>query len=326
MSFTKDKAELAVPNAHSHGYCFTHFNYTDEIEHKLKDFGADYGIYQPEKCPTTGRPHLQGYLYWKNKKRGGAILKAFPGGNWRVAYGHASHNFVYCTKTETSTGEVVEWGTKPMDQATKGETQKEKWKQVLKFARAGNFDAIEEDYPEIIMFHDALCVKHFQKAMGSAVPKIIDGDMPGVWIVGPKGSGKSATARDMALSMYGCEDPFSKPCNNFWWTGYAFQNTVILDDMDPTCADHSYDFKTWIDRYKTNVRIHQGMICINPENFIVTSQYDIATVFAKQGQEVVEAMERRFPKVIRMTEDDGDEIVRKKARIETPADIFGEEA
>lgn len=321
----KDAAWRAVKGAHVHAYCFTHFNYTDEIEKALQDFGADYGIYKPEACPTTGKPHLQGYLYWRNKKRGNVILDAFPGGEWRVCYGSTAKNFVYCSKKETAIGPVVEWGVKPMDQTSKGiaggNAVKEKWRAVMALAKTGDFAAIEEEYPEIIFHYKKKVVDHYQDAMNDSVPDEHDGDMPGVWIVGGAGCGKSNTARRMAREVYGCSKPYIKPCNNIWWTNYRFQDTVILDDLDPTCATLTHEFKTWIDRYATLVRIHHGLLNINPKNFIITSQYEIAECF--DDPKVVEAMTRRFPTVIRMTDEDGDRIRHEKRKLEA-VDVFGD--
>jgi len=325
----KDTAWLAVMSSRVHGYCFSHFNYNDEIEAALQACGADYLVYGHEICPTTQRPHLQGYVYWKNKKQGSALVKQFPGASWRVARGNAASNHVYCTKKETGSGAIV-LGEMPMDQTEKGRTggeaTKEKWKAVLRLARAGDFAGIEEEWPDLMFNAKKKIVDTYNDFMADSVVKEHDGEMPGVWIIGPAGAGKSATSRQMAVEHYRCEDPYVKPCNNYWWTNYKFQDTVILDDMDPTCDGLSHDFKTWIDRYKTNVRIHHGMLTINPRNFIVTSQYEIATVFKSAGPEVVEAMERRFPTVIRMEKSDGDEIRhRKRQRLETAQEVFGDE-
>lgn len=322
----KDASFLAVPSAYTRGYIFTHFNYTADIEAKLQSCGADYGVFGHESCPSTGRAHLQGYLFWKNKKKGSVLIKEFPGASWRVARGDAQSNSVYCSKS----GDVVEWGERPMNQQEKGaagkKCSKERWIQLLDLAEKGDFKTIRSEFPDVWWNQKAKVMEHFMDCKSESVPKIRNGDMPGVWIVGPAGSGKSASARDMALQCYGETDPYVKPCNNFWWTKYKYQDTVILDDFDPTCTKElSHEFKTWIDRYATMVRVHHGMVCINPVNFVVTSQYEIEECFT--DPEVIAAMKRRFPTVIRMTKDDGDEIRQLKKRdYETAFDVFGEEA
>lgn len=320
----KDAAYLAVPLAYTRGYIFTHFNYTAEIEYALQRCGADYGCYGREQCPTTGRPHLQGYLFWRNKKKGSVLIKTFPGASWRVARADADDNYTYCSKS----GDVVEWGDKPMNSLEKGaagkKCSKERWRQLQSLAEAGDFKTIRAEFPDVWWNQKAKVMEHYMDFKSENVPLVRDGAMPGVWIVGPAGAGKSSSARDMAFEHFGEADPYVKPCNNIWWTKYKYQDTVILDDFDPTCKELSHEFKTWIDRYATLVRVHHGMIRINPVNFVVTSQYEIKDCF--EDPEVIAAMERRFPTVIRMTKQDGDEIRIEKERMYEeldPAVVFG---
>lgn len=326
----KDASYLAVPKAHTRAYIFTHFNYTEAIEQQLQACGADYGVYRAEACPTTKRPHLQGFLYWKNKKKGSALIKEFPGASWRIARGDVSSNYAYCSKPDTALAETVEWGVKPLDQDEKGakgaEAKQDKAKRLLAFARAGDFKACEEEDATYFLNNKKRLVEHFNDFMSDSVPDEHDGDMPGVWIVGPAGAGKSNLARQMAREHFGCTKPYIKTCKDYWWTGYKFQDTIILDDLDPTCNTLTHEFKTWIDRYACNVRIHHGMLNINPKNFVITSQYEIDQVF--EDPEVAAAMARRFPTIIRMSKQDGDDLrdnKKRKYEAPTPQEAFGDD-
>lgn len=315
----KDAAWHAVKGGHAHAYCFTHFNYTDEIEKALQECGCDYGVYKPEKCPTTGRPHLQGYLYWKNKKRGGAILEKFPGGEWRVCKGNTTQNFDYCSKPETAIGPVVEWGTRPMDQQQKGQCSKDIWKNLLALAMAGDEESIIEQYPQFYVAHFNKWDAIFLRAAARNVPEVRDGDMNGVWIQGPPGASKSAMARDMATGKL-----YSKAGNNKWWFNYRFEKEVLIEDFDPTIKGMSYDMKIWTDRYKYKVEIKNGGAEILPERVFVTSNYSIEECFGPDEM-LVGAMKRRFPTVISLTDEDGDEYRHNKRKLDV-VEIFGEEA
>ena len=60
-----------------------------------------------EVCPSTGRCHLQGYVYWKNGKTFNACKAALKGDedispNLRVADGSAADNLFYCMKDCTN--------------------------------------------------------------------------------------------------------------------------------------------------------------------------------------------------------------------------------
>lgn len=292
----KDASWHAVKKGHAHAYCFTHFNYTDEIEKALQECGCDYGVYKPEKCPTTGRPHLQGYLYWKNKKRGGALLEKFPGGEWRVCRGNTTQNFDYCSKPETAIGPIVEWGTRPMDQQQKGQTQKDLWAAVAKLVDAGDFDTIAEDYPQIDIMHYDKLLSRYYRTKGKDV-HALDGELQGTWIYGPAGTGKSSRV----FEEFG-ENVYPKPGNTKWWDQYAYQDTVWIDDFDPTVKDMTYLMKIWTDRWVFLGERKNGTIKMRPKKIVVTSNYTIEKCFGKDP-DLLEAMIRRFPTVVYIGKD-----------------------
>lgn len=301
MSSTNENANkedvnfLAVRTAHVHAYCFTHFNYTDEIEKALQACGADYGVYRAEACPTTKRPHLQGYVYWKNKKRGRALIKAFPGARWLVARGHASSNFVYCSKPDTALAPTVEWGVKPMDQQQKGQTQKDLWVKIAALVDAGDFGTIAEEYPMIDINHYDKLLARYHRKKGADV-KALDGDLQGVWIHGPPGTGKSTRVYE----MFG-ENVYPKAGNTKWWCQYAYQENVWIDDFDPTVKKMDYLMKIWTDRWKFIAERKNGSMMIRPKQVVVTSNYTIAECFPEPKLQA--AITRRFPTVIYMGED-----------------------
>lgn len=51
----------------------------DSIETKLKSIKCDFLKYQIEKCPTTNRLHIDGVMYWKDKKRKQALKNQCAG-------------------------------------------------------------------------------------------------------------------------------------------------------------------------------------------------------------------------------------------------------
>lgn len=325
MKLEENKNWREVPTANVRPYRFTHHDYTEEVEKRIQGLhGLKYVVYGYETCPTTGRPHLQGFLFFRLEKSGKQLIKELPGTILFTCNADAIANSAYCKK-EGKIG--YEWGTCPMSKEGKGNASVAIMAQCIAWAKEDKQDEIELNYPTVYMAHfnqwDRIYIKH-QKKM---VVKEHDGDMPGVWIVGPPGASKSGHARLIAQREYGCDDPYVKPCNNIWWTGYEFQNTVIFDDFDPTCAKLSYEFKTWVDRYAKWVRVHHNLAKINPEHFIVTSQYEIDECF--EDPKTLSAMQRRFPKVIRLTGEDGDAwraMKKRKFEDPTPEEIFGEEA
>ena len=58
-----------------------------------------------EIAPTTGTPHLQGYVEFKEKARPMGLLP--PQVHWKCARGNTNSNFNYCSKD----GDFVSWGS-----------------------------------------------------------------------------------------------------------------------------------------------------------------------------------------------------------------------
>lgn len=90
-----------------YNYCFTYNNYTEEGEEELKSWlvsFAKYAIFGHEIAPTTGTPHLQGYMSLIKKSTMQAIQNKLQKLAVKLslifASGTAAQNRVYCTKDE----------------------------------------------------------------------------------------------------------------------------------------------------------------------------------------------------------------------------------
>lgn len=88
-------------------WCFTYNNYNEAGEAALRLFlfeHAKYAIYGHETAPTTGTPHLQGFISCKKQTRTGTLQKKLTalGINLTLIYakGSAKANRAYCTKED----------------------------------------------------------------------------------------------------------------------------------------------------------------------------------------------------------------------------------
>lgn len=69
---------------------------------ELRDNGALYMIYQLEIAPSTGTPHLQGYIRFDGVKRGGTFKRWLrPEAHIEKARGDEQSNKDYCSKDES---------------------------------------------------------------------------------------------------------------------------------------------------------------------------------------------------------------------------------
>lgn len=77
--------------------CFTQFNYTeDSIQALLDEEKFSYVVFGKEVCPTTQRPHLQGYAEFHKKARFSPIATKHSM-TCTIANGSALDNYNYCT-------------------------------------------------------------------------------------------------------------------------------------------------------------------------------------------------------------------------------------
>lgn len=85
------------------GFVFTLNNYSEEEYSALIETAhaqAKYYIFGKEVAPSTGTPHIQGYIYWKNGKTIDASRKLLPRrvANHEPAKGTPDQNYIYCSK------------------------------------------------------------------------------------------------------------------------------------------------------------------------------------------------------------------------------------
>lgn len=254
-------------------WCFTLNNWTEEEFENLLKTDSDYIIIGKEVGEQL-TPHLQGFLYFKNKKTL-KQCKAINGrAHWEIAKGSVDQNVTYCSKE----GNVTERGIKPANAKEKGIKGAAAIAAQWELAKAGKF---EELPPASIKTYEYIFAKYGHK------PQDID-NLDNIWIYGTSGCGKSRYVRDTYTRFY------SKSISK-WWDGYTDEEVVVIDDIDPSHAEKSgigYNLKIWADHYVFNAETKGGTLFIRPKQIIVTSQYSISSVFT--DPETFAAISRRF--------------------------------
>jgi len=145
-------------------------NWTPEIIEILISLSCIWIIFAEEIAPTTGTPHLQGYVMFKSQIHWTALCRLVPGCWFKPADGNPHSNYLYVTKTrpervDKDTGETLpadpvpnppekihESGTRPCFTKQKdanrrnsqrgGDATRENWELAREAARAGDWDAI----------------------------------------------------------------------------------------------------------------------------------------------------------------------------------------
>lgn len=100
--------------AQSQSWCFTVPNYSDGDLQSLRDLfgsgGISYLVFGRELAPTTGTPHLQGYVRFDARKRFACVRRLLPQCHLTSARGSPAQNRSYCIKD----GNYEEFGVPPV--------------------------------------------------------------------------------------------------------------------------------------------------------------------------------------------------------------------
>lgn len=198
-------------------FCFTLNNYTPEDEVNVKALECAFLVYGHEVAPSTGTPHLQGYIEMHKKTTIKGMTKVLPRTSFQVCKGTADHNITYCQKEGANI-------------FTKGAPAKQGERNDLTNLRNDimegrtTVDQIVLDKPDL--YHQ----------YGRTLSKIEDLRMrklfrtettQGLWYFGPTGVGKS----HKAYANYSPDTHYNWKDDNGWQDGYAQQETVIINEF-----------------------------------------------------------------------------------------------
>lgn len=101
-------------------WVFTLNNYTDEHLAALAAVECIYVVYGKELAPSTGTPHLQGFIVFTNARRRSALVADIGGGHWLPANGTSAQASVYCKKD----GDFTERGVLPLNQGKRKDLER----------------------------------------------------------------------------------------------------------------------------------------------------------------------------------------------------------
>lgn len=255
------------PLKRARNWAFTLNNYTDDDISFCKElFDSErvtYIIGGFEVSPTTGTPHIQGYLQMINAVQWKSISK-WNNNKWHIEpeKSNFERNYMYCKGYEHKDGQYV------LKNPKKGENKifeygNHKRRGLCKDLRCiyekiqngGSIKDIMETYPNQFIKYSKGIKDMFYSSQKDRI------DKPYVeWIYGPTGIGKTKYAS--SLGDYYIKD------GTPWWDGYNHEEVIIIDDFDGHWPFR--DLLRLLDRYKYQGQIKGGYVKINSSKIIIT--------------------------------------------------------
>lgn len=264
------------------GWCFTLHDYTDQEEQLIQALDAQYIVYGHETCPETGRPHLQGYIYFKGRgKRFGGVKNLFPDRvHLEQAKGSPQENHAYCTKEDqegfVSIGQMPKQGKRSDIEV------------VRQAIREG---AGMRHIVDIAPSYQAM--KAAEMILKYSDPEEKNRDLSVFWFWGPTGSGKSHTAREEAGDY---RDVFTAHATGQWWDGYDNHNVILIDDYRASFCQFNWLLRL-LDKYPLQLPIKGGFRSCRATKIFITTPKSPQDTWTSRTEEDLAQLLRRITEV-----------------------------
>jgi len=322
----RDSDFSRLDNVRARGFCFTVFNYNETIKQNLRDLSCGtardkyrkavksrYIVWNYERCPTSNRKHIQGYVYFDAQRSIGClkfIIARSTNCSPRIAIakGTPQQNRTYCSKEDTADPDCVphfeEFGDIP-SQGKRNEL--EKWAEQVVRGKRPRDAVADKDWSYLAQF-----VKYstgYTRLLQVTIPKRTE--PPQVfWLFGPTGCGKSRKAREWYPNAF-VYPKLSKQVAYF--DGYEGEEAIIFDDFRKDTLP-SFDLLLNItDRYGITGAVKGSYIELNLRFIVFTAPIDWYEMFSLEVRENVNQLGRRITKTFAV---DGDTLTEKTFNLE----------
>lgn len=264
----------------SRAWCFTLNNYTDEDCKVVEDASeqCEFVAVGKEEA-STGTPHLQGYLYFKNARTFSSVTKMIPRAHFEVSKGTPEQNLNYCSKSNL----WIKKGSPPTPgKRTDIDTTIQQLKQG---ANMRDITEVPRSYQSVKMAEVWL---KYHESPRDWKPEIR-------WYYGSTGSGKTRTAREWLQ-----DDIYTALGTSRWWDGYDGHESVLIDDFRKDFAKF-HELLRLFDRYEYRVEVKGGTRQFKPKKIAITSPYHPRDVYCTR--EDVNQLIRRIDQIILVGEE-----------------------
>lgn len=274
----------------SRGWCFTLFGYTTEHKELLATLDAQYIVFGEEICPTTGNPHLQGYIYFPLQKTMSAVKRIMQIDTIHLlpAKGTGEQNRTYCSKS----GKFQEFGQIPIQ------------------GKRNDLDMVRdtlhkhEPLPMSVITDTATSFQSVRLAQTWLTYHERERNWKTIvhWFYGPSGCGKSLCAKRMCMQLSNVK-PYKAKGTSKWWDGYDGHENVIIDDMRGDFIKF-HDLLNLLDQDEYSVEVKGGYRQFLARFLFITCPYHPIALFKGQTDECMKQLMRRIDFIRHFSEND----------------------
>lgn len=236
-------ARILNDRSRMRNFMFTIFNVTDEMKTRFQGWRNNkperirFATAQLERCPTSGRIHLQGYCEMQRQTALRVIrddIFQIPAWNVEDRLGTAAEAAAYCRKEDTRVPQDEEHGGWCFDcgeisnQGRAGQQRRTVADAVATKIQEGSTpNEIEESHPGFFMMNAQRVNDYFIKGQGK---RHLEPSRTNVYIYyGASGMGKTTSA-NMTFPEAHHQLPETKG-GRWWWPDYRGQEVVIIDEF-----------------------------------------------------------------------------------------------
>lgn len=249
---------------------------------------AQYMVYQIERG-EEGTTHVQGYVYFSNKRAFNGVRLLIPGAHIEPRAGTHDQARAYCMKEDSRVAGPWEFGEPPAQ--GKRNDIKEFVSEIKKRKVMSEQVLLEEFAPVVAKYPNF--VARCQSLYGGT-----RSTMPIVQVFyGDPETGKSERAHAENPDAY-------VHTGTQWWDGYRGQQAVILDDFYGATSGISYQmFLKVCDKYPLKVQVKGGFQEFLATKIVITSNERWDTWYSDDKGFNYDAIKRRINLCIRYSKD-----------------------
>ncbi|UPW41885.1 replication associated protein [Dipodfec virus RodF1_131] len=245
---------------------------------KLKEHPSlVYSVLGKERCPKTGKEHIQGYMRFSKQIYLPTFIKLYKGIHVEAARGTESECVTYCKKDNdyVESGQKAEPGKR-----TDLITLKNDVKSGLSYKEiVDKYDDLNWQQLKVLQEYTSL----FSPQKKRKVPKV-------TWICGPSGVGKTREVEDLEDAHY--QDDAQ------WWDGYNGQKIVVFDDFRGSQVKFRKLLRI-LDRLPLKVPVKGKMIDLEAEEYVFTSTKWPHECYSKEDEDMKQ-LYRRITNLVSM--------------------------